>query len=465
MPEQKKDTPVLAQTSAPINFPTNIIPQPSINNQVKSKKSNKKNTLCVRSNVYTLGVKCYDEQLVYGWEKTKELIRSIDKSKYQVLSIRHDRDIVTDGIWLSATEKPHIHTIFRCTDRKTRIHISTILNSLGIYFRPQLDDDLWMNHGVETVGNFTGYAVYLTHETEQAVIDGKELYDITEIVSNLSQAEIIQIRDGYTRVSDHSHKLTTEELEALDANAYSLGYELKNFLSWYSSQPFTVRSNAKMKTIRESYERGVEARIEENEELNRVCLFIQGAPNTGKTYATKKALGGLKVLSIGGGGSGKFDKLRPDHDAIVIDDDVCPNLLNMTDNYICHAYKRNSSNPAWSGKYFIVTSNLPFKDWLRTCGIHVDEGNYGRESQHYKAMVSRFSIGRVVKSESGVNQLYIEHLSTRGSDEDRAERKKLIREFMTVFNKTISAYSPKVDLSDDRDIIIDFTKYGLKRGF
>ena len=29
------------------------------------------------------------------------------------------------------------------------------------------------------------------------------------------------------------------------------------------------------------------------------------------------------------GGSGKFDNLRPDHDCIIIDDDVCPNMLNM----------------------------------------------------------------------------------------------------------------------------------------
>lgn len=115
-----------------------------------------------------------------------------------------------------------------------------------------------------------------------------------------------------------------------------------------------------MKTIRESYDRGVNARIEEGAEMLRLCVFIHGEPNSGKTYASEKALSDKRYLTIKGGGSGKFDNLRVDHEAIIIDDDVCPNLLNMTDNYICRAYKRQSNNPAWTGNILLlqVTTHL-----------------------------------------------------------------------------------------------------------
>lgn len=78
---------------------------------------------------------------------------------------------------------------------------------------------------------------------------------------------------------------------------------------------------------------------------------------------------GKSVLSVGGGGSGKFDNLRPDHDCIIIDDDVCPNMLNMCDNKICHAYRRNKNNPVWAGGFLIITSNLDFEEFARRCGL------------------------------------------------------------------------------------------------
>lgn len=137
----------------------------------------------------------------------------------------------------------------RCTDRKKRIRVKQILECLGIKYRPGLDDELWANHGVETVGDFAGYATYLTHETETAIKEGKELYRMDELVSNLTIEEIKKIRDGYLRVSESTKKLNTSDLIALDDTAYKLGYELKNFTEWYDSQPFNVRSNAKMKTI------------------------------------------------------------------------------------------------------------------------------------------------------------------------------------------------------------------------
>ena len=296
--------------------------------------------LGLHSRVYTIAVKCYDEQLPYGLEKLKENIHNIDKADLpalQVLAIVHDRDIITDGIWSCPLEKRHIHLIARCKNRKDRFYVSKFLSEIGIYFRPSKDDALWRAHGVESVGKFDDYAMYLTHETTQAIADGKERYELSEIISNLTEEEIKQVREGYIRVAASELKLSADALAALDKEAFDLGHELQDFNAWYDAQPFSVRSNTHMRTIKESYNRGVTKRIEEHQEINRICIFIHGERNTGKTYAAIHALQGKKVLSVGGGGTGKFDNLTPSHDAIVVDDDVLPNLLNIGDKYICQA--------------------------------------------------------------------------------------------------------------------------------
>lgn len=412
---------------------------------------NKLKVLPADAKVNAFAIKCYAEQMPWGWDTVKANIKATDKTHFHVIAILHDRDLVTDGIWATALEKPHFHIIVRCVDRKKRIRVRTAMGQLGIVFRPGVDDSLWENHGVETIGNYSGYATYLTHETEDAIRDGKELYDVYELVSNLTVEEILRVRDGYTRVSDGVHRVTAAELEQLDKDAYELGYKMGNFNTWYNSQPFVVRSSAKMKTIKESYTRGVEVRIEENREIIRVCIFIKGEPNTGKTYAAMTGLSGKRILPIGGGGSGKFDKLRPDHDAIVVDDDVVPNLLNMTDNYVCHAYKRNSNNPAWAGQWFIVTSNLTFFDWLNACGIKTIDSR-GDITAHADAMTTRFYVCEVVES-NGVKRLALRNPSTRGSVEQQIQRMDMFMDFKRAFDATIATYNPVVNHVDYSKVV------------
>lgn len=456
MPENKKDVEALAKQSTSSNSSTESIAQNTAKTQDKKPKKPKKKPLALNSRVYSISIKCYLEQLPYGLEETYRRIRALDKARMQVLAILHDRCIITDGIWVSALEKPHLHIMARCSARKKREYVSKVLNDLGIYFRPGLDDDLWKNGGVETVGDFTALAVYLTHETEEAVLDGKELYDVTEIVSNLTIDEINQVRAGYTRIVDPQKRLTTAELEALDKGAYELGKELGDFSKWYGSQPFLVRSNSKMRTIKESYQRGVDDRIDEQTEMCRVCIFIHGKGNTGKTHAARVALSGKRILPVGGSGTGKFDKLRPDHDAIIVDDDIVPNLLNMTDNFICRAYKRGKDNPAWAGQYFIVTSNLTFDEWVTRCGIPAKNA-VGRNTANYEAMLTRFCIGRIHKDTQGRNQLFLEQMSTRGSSAVLQERKELVKQFLQKYNETIAQYDPTKEAIDYSDVVTDLS--------
>lgn len=438
----KKGAPANARQEAPQTTATASIPQAVGTMQARNtgRRAQKadRHTLGIGGKVYSIAIKCYEEQLPGGLQATADKIRAVDSAKYHVLAIVHDRDTVADGIWQEAAVKPHLHIILRCADRKSRVRVSTALNMLGVYFRPGVDDDLWKAHGVETVGNFTGYAMYLTHETGQAIKDAKERYEASEIISNLTPEEVGAVREGYTRVTA-KHKVSADEMEALDKEAYDLGYAMKGFTEWYDSQPFCVRSNAKMKTVRESYERGVDARIEKDSAVLRLCIFIQGEKNSGKTYSTMLALKDKRCIRINGGGTGKFDKLRPDHEAIIIDDCVCPNLLNMTDNYICRAYRRGSNNPAWTGQYFVVTSNLPFEGWLEECGIKVRDSR-GNHTEHYRAMESRFYTCKMFYG--GKPHLSMVTRSSRGTGSEQAAREGMFRQFISRYNAAVGLYAP-----------------------
>lgn len=405
------------------------------NGETTSKAKNQQSEINENKSVYSLAVKCYDEQLIGGKQGLEDHIRAIGSSEYQILAIRHDRDKMVDEAWEMAAKKPHYHIIMRHTERGHRDRINKLLEMLGIFFRPGIDDNLWKNHGVETVGRFSNYAMYLTHETEKAINEGKERYDKSELITNLSDNELNNIREGYKRASS-KRQVTIEKLERLDTEAYKLGYDLKNFDEWYGKLPFVVRSHPKMKTIRESYDRGVNARVEKGTEITRLCIFIQGQANSGKSFSTKKALSGKRVLSVGGGGTGMFDNLRPDHEAIIIDDDECPNLLNMSDNYICYAYRRQKSNPAWAGQYLVVTSNLSFIDWVKKCGIIVHD-KQGQLTEHYRAVKSRFYICEILSENEPTISLISP--SNRGSKEVKLERDRMYIEFSCRFNYIVHA--------------------------
>lgn len=448
--DKTKDAPALAQPDAPTQNDSSMSSIPPKEPCVKEFSGGKKTkVLSSQAKVNTLAVKCYEEQLPYGEQHLISEIKSVNPKDAQILAIFHNRDNVTDGIWAVAAVKRHLHLIFRLVNPKARMRVINILQGLGIEFRPGTDDALWMGHGVETVGNFAGYALYLTHETPDAIRDGKELYRLDEIISNLTEEQIENVRAGYIRVTENK-KLSQAQLIALDKEAYDIGHKMGDFAAWYDAQPFIVRSCTKMRTIKESYDRGVEARIAEGQEIQRLCIFILGEPNTGKTYASAQALEGKRILSVKGGGTGKLDRLRPDHDAILIDDDTCPNLLNMTDNYICHAYRRNSNNPAWAGEYFVVTSNVAFPEWLENCGIKArDHG--GNFTKHYRAMLSRFYVCEL-RMKNGVNHLALRTPSKRGTVQEQTERLDKFRAFKSRFDAVIAGYVPgakSVDYSQD----------------
>ena len=415
---------------------------------------NRKKMLTMESKPRTFSIKIYDEQLPMGWAATCEAIRDADKDKLQIMGICHDADIAGDDIWLPSIEKAHYHIIGRGINGYS-IRIKQLLEMLHIEFRQGIDDELWRHHGVETVQKFPNMATYLTHETEEAILDAKTIYPIENIVSNLTIDEIIEVRQGYVRVGQNGgYKKTYVEMAELDADARKLGYNLKNFNNWYYNLDFGTRCSAKLKVVERSYYDGVERRVREDGQIVRLCIYIQGDKNTGKTYTSRQVLKGKEILEIGGGGTGKFDRLLPSTDAIILSDDKCPNLLNMTDNYMCQAYRRQSNNPYWCGDTFIVTSNLPFDDWLTDCGIKITDAD-GHYTEHYRAMKSRFYVCHIEEID-GNNRLICNSPSTRGSVDEQISRKEKFKNFRDRFNTIIADYHPDnrgVDYEDITDWI------------
>ena len=433
---------------------SNTCPVPSMPH---SKRKNK-TSINVNQRVRQIALKFYDEQIP-DREGFIGAIESLEKLKYQCIAICHDRDILTDGIWEAATEKRHYHVIFRLIDKNARMTIKRICDLLGIVFRPGLDDSLIAGHGIETVGNFAAYATYLTHETDAAVKAGKELYSLTELISNLSVEEIKQIREGYVQVAE-KRKYTEEEMAALDKEAYQLGYDLKDFEDWIQTLPFNVRRKSDTKVIRQSYEYGIKKRLEESNEVIRCCIFIEGAPNTGKTYTSRKALEACGIpfsrVLVPSDGSGKFDKLKATHKAIVIDDMPCPNMLNMSDNRFCMPYRRNSGNPVWTGLYLIITSNRTFDDYI--------DDNHITDQKHIEALHSRFFECKLYADSRGHNMLEMLTPSTRGTKTEQLQRYKMFDMFRENFNDLIYDYAPTAECVDYEGLEYDaILKRSMKR--
>ncbi len=435
---------------------TDIIEEP----EQKVKASKPKNAkmpknlggLTMDSKVPDLAIKIYEEQLPDGLEAFFERVRSVDKSDYWVFSIVHDRDLVGDEIFEPACVKRHIHidVVKQGKDqdgRADRRKVSTILNMLGIVFRPDKDAEIWANHGVERISDLGASVAYLTHETPDCEKKGKELYARAEIVSNLDSDEVDQVRDGYKRLTKSKHKATVDEQIKLAQVAYNAGYAGdKSWREFVATLPFLLQKGSVYNLYRERYQLGVDDRMKERSEVLRLCVFIKGEANQGKTYAAKHAFDGrgFNIVEIGDGGkTGKFDNITEDVDVLVIDDAIVHDVLGMADNKVCRVYRRNGFNPYWCGEYFIVTSNLSFEDWAKYCGV---------TDRTMDAAKSRFFICDIVEQGDGQKFLHcpLDCASRRGKKEQVERRRDMFYSFRDKFEEIINQYRPDNDDVDWR---------------
>lgn len=404
-----------------------------------------------------------DNTFGFLFDKFKEVVKNFSDEFY-VVGIIHDKDEVADpeDYFKLSSIKPHCHLVIKCKDKDKTFKVNSMLKKLGIYYRRYIDNELW-GYSVAPCGNFASSVAYLTHETYQAMADGKYIYDREEIFSNCDTSVIDGLRDGLNG-SHRNSRVSPEVLEIWDGHFYDRGYDLKDFDTLYDSLNFDLRSHSKIKTIKESYYRGIEARLKvDPPKINRVCLFIEGPPDTGKTYAMREASKqlGFKTYFISGGGTGKFDDLSITDQAIVIDDTTCPNLLNMTDSRITKAYRRNSNNPYWTGEVFIVTSNKNLLDWCTDSGLSVYNLGTNIPKEHGIAMKTRFLEYKVNQIE-GINQIeFIGNLDDmRGTFEDKQQKLEMANKIISLANKTMAEYKK----SKTKELQIDYDVYDKETG-
>ena len=475
------------QIDADSNSQSGVNKAPVQSTTGKSKKTRGKKVtqrmLYANSKTRTMSVKFYEEQIPFPFtiQSVIEQVRLLvsELPHLQVILAMHNRDVrdSSEDVWAPATEKRHYHLIIRGLNGY-QFQVLSMLKRLCIHFRQGVDDDLWKNKGIETVGNYSAYALYLTHETEDALSNGaKYTYDLDEmwkngeassfpdsyldscnglIVANMSLDALKEIRAGYIRVNSRYSKLSIDDKRKIDAELFELGYRFGNFDEWLDAQDFVVRADAKRKVYEESYARGANRRRDEmeanGEVLNRVCIFIQGVSGSGKSYASLNTLKQmkLKVLSIEGGGTGKYDKLKPDHDALLVNDDTVRNALNICDDKIVNAYKRQANNPLWCGEWVVITSNKTFDEWITDCGITNPENQTAMYERCFRChMVERAGVYYLELDKANSETGYA--IPSRGDAKKIQVLVNRFAEFQEIFNSISSSYvkatSAVLDLS------------------
>lgn len=311
-------------------------------------------------------------------DRFKGIVIGVDVQQYWLIGIVHDKDYNCDDFWEPSIEKPHIHLNGKAVCRNYQL--CSWLKMLGIKLRKDIDDVAFFEgHGLRSIserddseyGNKFSRAVnYLTHDTDQARMDGKYQYPETDLFTNLDDDELLAIRKG-TRPSCLSTSELARICKDLDAQAYDVGYSLRDFDDWWAEQPYEVRKRASdRKAISETYNRGLSARVEERQELDKLVLILGSDGNCGKTTTAKLALNSLgysdhDICYITTSGSGKYDGVKVYHRACIIDDVYASSMLSLFDSRMCTLKARNY-NRVFTGDIIIILTNKKPADYIKS---------------------------------------------------------------------------------------------------
>lgn len=374
-------------------------------------------------------------------------------------AIIHDQDTVLgkadqeDDFWHPAIEKPHCHLLlwYPPKDGKTvQARIGTVLNFLatvGFAFRKGNSDDFnLIKKGIRFPNmqkkEHVAMYVYLTHETFDAIKDGKFKYDRSLIYTNLSDEARESMYNTYDDMQIRE-KFCAYDFVTLFRNR---GYEGKGFDQyWQEEVPPAYQTDRTLKrNCQDAWDYGADKFVAEKqaEVFVRCSIFISGPPACGKTITSKKVLDGMgrKVYAMEPGQkTGKTDGLDSTYGAIVCSDTSVPGILAMSDNMIVRSYKRMEGCPIWAGDYLVVTFNNTLPNYIEAMGYKdFDIGNK-------RAIVSRFN-QLFIDEETG--HLKIAALQTRDDKAVGQQNLQMLIAFVDAFNKSVDEYQA----SDDKPI-------------
>lgn len=341
---------------------------------------------------------------------------------YAVIHYRDTKRGKDDGIWEPSAIKPHIHIVYK--NKKYPEQVRTIVKSLGIRYHATEDLTLLEGRGIETIDSLDASVVYLAHATREAIRDGKEPYDIEEIVTNVSESELMA---HFARYNGKTISSGTDDAEATVLEyieeAQTVGRELLDFTEWYlhTFLPRMPLKSKKDKALREMlflyYENAQDKAVASHPGISRINIFIEGADaGTGKTKGSeillKHRYGDNEVHTIDTDGSGKYDNVKSYHKALVIDDVTVPLLIKLCEDKPVRLQKRNKNNPIFMGEFVIITYNKPFLNYLEDGGYKLESdlvynpatgrsisplNNIELQSKTIQAMYHRFSDVKVEK--------------------------------------------------------------------
>ena len=289
-------------------------------------------------------------------------IKNLSPDEWECLAVCHDKDKVVskDDLYKASIKKPHFHVIIRRVDGK-RFSVKKVLKLLGINYDGKKDYGLFYKHGCESIDDFSAYAMYLTHETDEAIAEMKHIYPIEDIITNLPLERVKEIRDGYNHAQKKDKNLNEREWQNLINDAYNFGFKHGNYDAF--KQEFMTSSqqvNAKEKLVKESYQKGINDFVNTNTYIPRVSVLIKGEHGVGKTYSAHMALNQIfdpKRVLKASTSTGMYDALTVNTEALVLDDLRPKMVFSLADRTAIPLYRRNNGHAPWIGHAVVATTN------------------------------------------------------------------------------------------------------------
>lgn len=434
----------------------------------KTRKKSKKKKVAVTfgSELRTLALKFYPEQLLdeksriqfmkcddatrQRWidQLTREFIKQIKNFKYldfQIAGILHDSDKVkaADDPFKISIEKAHWHLIIRRLSKK-RFRVNRIVQLLGLhYIKDKNFDDsaMWNNGGAEIIRDFASYFLYLTHETTQAINDGKHKYDRSEVITNFGA----ETRNALWQAGLRHQKKSNIDWDDINDLAYNFGLNLKDFDPWINAN-LTVaeQANKNFRVVSKSYQRGLSEGVAKVGHITRCSILIHGKGNIGKSYTSLEALKALHLnVYRASKGSGKYDNLSTSTDAMIFDDVAVSDARNVFDNLAVTLHRRNSNDRAWLGNYAVVTTNDDPETFCRKmAGVNSTDELLDVNDPYTRSKIDAINAikQRLYICTIKNNRLIVESATVRGSRADQAEHDKLFKKFAEKFNAILKNY-------------------------
>ena len=376
-----------------------------------------------------------------------DLLSTFSYLDFKVAGIYHNQDLTEDAgsSFKPSVKKGHWHVMAWRGSFKNpvkRFHLNNLVKELGLQYS-SADETVWKKDGAEQLKHgVPAFFMYLTHESLDAINKAKHVYSRDLIAKNFSDEEAKKIRLAYKR----SMVKTALDWDYLAGEAYSLGKKVGNFSKW-ADLHFSVGQQAtrNFTVVREKYNEGLNIGITTLTDCPRCSIVISGAPNLGKTYTSRLALKkmGLATVTVASG-TGKYDRVQPETDALIFDDVGVSDARNVFDNVGVVLHRRNSDDRPFKGKYIIVTTNETHSVWTRKTAIGVQnlEGKSLEEAESLQNIIQAVESRVYFAHISASGKLVLDKRQERGSQKDFAIHDKMFLEFKKAFDTERAGYVP-----------------------